>query len=146
MKAFRFPLEQVRLWRGEQVELEELKLQKINQELHALERLAQRVQAEADEAGRSVLASTRIEAHELAALDGFREHSRTRLRKIAGDAGACRHRASAQRQRLIETRRQFELLDRLKKKAMAAWRLAGDKEQEELAAELFLAKRTRDRD
>jgi hypothetical protein len=146
VKAFRFSLEQVRSWRLEQAELEELKLQKIHAELQSLHSMARRVQAEADQAARSVLGGARIEADALAGLDSFREHSRGKLKKIAEQTKDCRQRADTQRQKLIEMRRQFELLDRLKKKAMAEWIHARDKEQEELAAELFLAKRTRDQD
>jgi flagellar export protein FliJ len=146
MKAFHFALEQVRLWRRQQVEVEEVKLQKINAELNNLQLQAQQVQAEADEAGRLVLGEQDIAAHDLRSLDDFREYTRTSLKKIAEELRPCREKAEAQRQRLIEARRQFELLDHLKKKAMGLWRLARDKEQEELAAELFLAKRTRERD
>jgi hypothetical protein len=146
MKAFRFSLEQVRLWRNEQAELEELKLQKIHMELHELHSLAQRVQAESDQAARTVLSGPSAEAHELAMLDSFRDYTRNRLKQIAAQTVECQGRASAQRQKLIDARRQFELLDKLKTKTMADWRLGRDKEQEELAAELFLAKRTRNRD
>ncbi len=48
-----------------------------------------------------------------------------------------------QRQQVMEARRQFELLDRLQQKAWHEWRAAGNKEQEDLAAELFLAKSVR---
>jgi flagellar biosynthesis chaperone FliJ len=145
MKAFQFPLEQVRLWRAEQAELEELKLQRANTELQSLRHLAQQVQAESDQAARCVLGGVSVDAVDLACLDGFREHTRVELGKIAEQTKQCQQRVEGQRRRLIESRRQFELLDRLKKKAMGEWRLARDKEQEELAAELFLAKRTRDR-
>jgi flagellar biosynthesis chaperone FliJ len=146
MKAFRFPLEQVRSWRHEQAELEELKLQKIHAELQSLVRLARQVQGEAEQAARSVLSGALVAADELASLDAFREFTRGRLKQIAEQTRQCQERAEQQQKRLIEARRQFELLDRFKKKALAEWRLARDKEQEELAAELFLAKRTRDRD
>lgn len=145
MKAFRFPLEQVRLYRQEQAELEELKLQRIHAELQSLQHLARQIQAEADQASRTVLGDAHIEAYFLASLDEYREHARNQLKRIAEQSRDCGKRAEVQRQRLMEMRRQFELLDRLKKKAMAEWRMARDKEQEELAAELFLAKRTRDR-
>lgn len=130
----------------EQVELEELKLQTIHAELHSLKRLAREVQAEADQATRLVLSATSIDANDLAHLDGFREHVQAKLKKIGEQTSQCQQRADEQRKRLLEKRRQFELLDRLKKKVMAEWRLSQDKEQEELAAELFLAKRTRDHD
>jgi flagellar export protein FliJ len=146
MKAFSFPLERVRLLRNEQAELEEAKLQKIYAELNALTALARQVQAEFDQASRSVLGKASPDAGELATLDSFRDFSRNRLKQIAVQTKDCQKRADAQRLKLIEARRQYELLDKLKKKTMAEWRLALDKEQEELAAELFLAKRSRDRD
>ncbi len=146
MKAFRFPLDQVRLWRQEQADVEELKLQKIYAELQSLRHLARQVQAASDQAVRLVLGRIPIEAAGLANLDGFREHSRNRLKQIGEQIKLCQQRAEEQRLRLIEKRLQFELLDRLKKQARAEWRAGRDKEQEDLAAELYLAKRTRDRD
>jgi hypothetical protein len=44
---------------------------------------------------------------------------------------------------VLEARRQFELLDGLREKALAKWRTAGEKEQETLTAELFLSRSTR---
>jgi hypothetical protein len=44
---------------------------------------------------------------------------------------------------VLEARRQFELLDDLREKALAKWKAASDKEQETLAGELFLARSTR---
>jgi flagellar export protein FliJ len=146
MKAFHFPLDQVRRWRHEQAELEELKLQKIYIELRSLKALAAQVQSEYDRASQTVLGAAQAEAHELANLDSFRDFTRTKLKKIDAQIQDCQKRADAQRLRLIEFRRQFELLEKLKKKNFEEWRLGRDKEQEELAAELFLAKRSRDRD
>ncbi len=54
-------------------------------------------------------------------------------------------RSAEQRQRVIEARRQAELLDRLHDQACKAWSAASDKEQETLAADLFLAKAVRER-
>jgi hypothetical protein len=45
----------------------------------------------------------------------------------------------------MEARRQAELLERLREKALGQWRAAANKEQEDLASELFLAKQTRNR-
>ena len=45
--------------------------------------------------------------------------------------------------RVIEARRKFELLDRLREAALNEWQAAVNKEQEDLAAELFLARSRR---
>jgi hypothetical protein len=47
----------------------------------------------------------------------------------------------AQRIKMLEARRQHQLLHQLRAKQFKAWQTAGDKEQEALAAELFLARR-----
>jgi flagellar export protein FliJ len=146
MKAFNFSLEQVRRWRNEQADVEDLKLQKIDGELHALNASAEQVRAEADQAWQTVMGGASVVSHELSQLDGFRDYARAKLKQLAEQTAECEKRAGVQRQKLIEARRQFELLDRLKKKALAEWRLSRDKEQEEAAAELYLAKLSRDRD
>jgi hypothetical protein len=46
------------------------------------------------------------------------------------------------RARVLEARRQFELLEKLRKESLGAWKTAVNKEQEDLAAELFLARKT----
>jgi hypothetical protein len=51
---------------------------------------------------------------------------------------------AAQRERVIEARRKFELLQRLQQSALLQWKAAFNKEQEEVASELFLAKMNRD--
>jgi hypothetical protein len=45
---------------------------------------------------------------------------------------------------VIEARRKFELLQRLQQSALLQWKAAFNKEQEEMASELFLAKMNRD--
>jgi hypothetical protein len=43
---------------------------------------------------------------------------------------------------MLEARRHFRLLERLKQRRLEDWRLAGDKELEELASESYLARWT----
>jgi hypothetical protein len=145
MKRFEFSLERVRVWRDEQAALQELKLHDILAELNALETERGRTEEELRSAEWAIRGQPVVEAGELATLDAFREHTRIRLRDNADQRRLCEQRVRDQRQRVIEARRQFELLDRLQKKALFEWKAAREKEQEELAAELFLGKRQRDR-
>ena len=146
MKRFDFPLERVRRWRSEQASLEELKLQQL---------IASRA------TGSGAVASGKIEDERAAdrkccrrlhskrpnfiSLDAYRLHVRQAASPIWTIAQRqCEAQIAKQRQRVIEARRQFELLDRLRNKALAEWRAGSNKEQEDLAAELFLAKSVRD--
>jgi hypothetical protein len=49
---------------------------------------------------------------------------------------------AAGRSAMLEARRRFRLLERLKQRRLEDWRLAGDKELEELASESYLARWT----
>jgi len=144
MKRFDFPLERVRRWRAEQLNLEELKLQQAFAERQALARAKQQIRDELDRESRQVLAKPALESLDLEALDSFRYHVRDRVRDLENRESQAEQRIVAQRQKVIEARRQFELLDRLRTKALTEWTAAADKEQETLAAEMFLAKSIRE--
>jgi hypothetical protein len=144
MKRFDFPLERVRRWRFEQLSLEELKLQQIFAERQALARSKQQIRDELDLVGRDLLAKPALESLELEALDSFRYHVHARIRDFENRERQSEEKIVAQRQKVIEARRQFELLHRLRTKALTEWKAAADREQETLAAEMFLAKSIRD--
>ncbi len=144
MKRFDFPLEKVRQWRNEQAGLEEMKLQRIYSELRAIDEGRKRVEEELAEASRQVRGRPVPEVVDLVNLDTFRLFTASRLLQIEDVRRKCHAQVEQQRQQLVEARRRFELLDKLKQKALANWQIARDKEEEELAGELFLAKRRRE--
>lgn len=143
MKRFRFPLETARRWRLEQLGFQELKLRQILTEKQALESAKQQIAREASLSTQGVLGQSSMPAAELENLDSFRQYSRGRVRHLENQQKQCESRIIEQRDKVLEARRQFELLDRLRQKAWNQWRAAGNKEQEEMAAELFLAKSIR---
>jgi hypothetical protein len=143
MKRFRFPLERVRRWRSEQLGVEELKLQQVRAERQALASAKTQVQNDLAKTEGEVLSQPSLEALDLQSLDSFRHYIRGRVRDIENREQQMEEKVVAQRQRVIEARRQFELLDRLHQKALTEWRTAADTEQETLAAEMFLAKSIR---
>jgi flagellar biosynthesis chaperone FliJ len=145
MKRFQFPLETVRRWRLERVWVEELKLRQILAEKHQLAATKAQIQSELDQTVQQVIGQSSMQPLELESLDFFRVHVRGRVRDLENQERQCEAKIVEQRNQLLEARRQFELLERLREKAMTEWRAAGDKEQEELAAELFLAKSIRER-
>ena len=144
MKRFDFPLEKVREWRREQAELEERKLQKLYGDLEGIAAERARIEAELEEAVIAVRAQAQPLPADLANLDQYREYARQCLLRNRQRGAECEKQIALQRQALVEARRRFELLDRLRQKAWAEWNAAREKEQEELAAELYLAKRQRE--
>jgi hypothetical protein len=145
MKRFTFTLETVRRWRLEQAGIEELKLRQILAEKAKLAATKVQIQSDVPQTVQQVLGQPSMQSLELENLDSFRLYVGGRIRDLENQERQCEARMVAQRTKVLEARRQFELLDRLREKALAEWRAAGDKEQEELAAELFLAKSVRER-
>jgi hypothetical protein len=145
MKRFHFPLETARRWRLERAGIEELKLGQILAEKQKLAAAKGQIQGEIAQTARQVLGQPSIPALELESLDSFRVHVRGRIRKLEHQEKGCEARIVEQRNKVLEARRQFELIERLRQKALTEWRAAGNKEQEDLAAELFLAKTIRER-
>jgi hypothetical protein len=145
MKRFQFPLETVRRWQIERVGIEELKLRQILVEKHKLTATKGQIQSELAQTVQQVIGKSSMRPLELESLDSFRLHVRGRVRYLENQEWQYEVKIVEQRNQLLEARRQFELLERLREKAMREWRAAGDKEQEQLAAELFLAKSIRKR-
>jgi flagellar biosynthesis chaperone FliJ len=143
MKRFDFPLERVRQWRREMAQLEEHKLRQLFSALSGIEDRLARLAAERAEAEDAVFTPTGADAEQLGRLDSFRGFIRAQAATIGREKARLETQIAAQRARLVEASRQFELLERLQRKALLAWRQAGAKEQEDLAAELFLARRKR---
>jgi hypothetical protein len=143
MKRFNFPLDRVRRWRLEQLNVEELKLQQLRAELEGLAAAKCLIQDELTETQQQVLGQTYMQSVELETLDSYRIYSRGRIRDLENREWERGTKVVEQRAKVIEARRQFELLEQLRKKSFGAWKTAVDKEQEDLASELFLARRGR---
>jgi len=143
VKRFTFPLERVRRWRREQASIEELKLQQLRAQLDRLAAARQTIISEGERSAQQILAKPSIEPIELTSLESYRRHLGQRARMIENQERQCETRLNEQRQRVIEARRKFELLDRLHDTAFQEWQAASDKEYENMAAELFLAKSAR---
>jgi hypothetical protein len=145
MKRFLFPLDRVGIWRAGQAALEELKLEQLGVQMEKLSEEVRSAQTDRTESEREVLQQSTIQAMELQSLDAYRLFTRDKIRGIENRQRQLEAEAAEQRQRVIRARRDAELLERLKQKALAAWQAASEKEQEGFAAELYLGRRTRHR-
>jgi hypothetical protein len=143
MKRFQFPLERVRRWRSEQATIEELKLGQLGERLAMLKAEKLRLEMECAETRRAVLGQASIEAYEVQSLEVYRRHAAHLVRNMEERRRECEAQIVEQRKRVIEARQKAELLLKLKQTAMEEWRVAANREEENLAAELYLAKRVR---
>ncbi|MGA2881782.1 MAG: hypothetical protein ABSG13_22755 [Bryobacteraceae bacterium] len=145
MKRFHFPLERVRRWRDGQASLEEMKLEQLRGNASALREQRQNIVLERARSEQEVLGQLRMEGTELQSLDSYRLYIRSKIRDIENRERQVGVQVEQQRQTVIQARRQAELLERLKRKALDEWQAANDREQESFAAELHLARWTRHR-
>src|SRR5258708_18737802 len=121
MKRFGFPLERVRRWRLEQLNVEDLKLQQVRSERQSLSDAKQQVRDEFGAAEKEVLSRTSMQGQELEILESFRRHVRYRVQDLENRERQWDAKVAEQRTRVLEARRQFELLDRLRERALVKW-------------------------
>jgi hypothetical protein len=143
MRRFAFRLEQIRSWRRNQYDLEQVRLQGLYAELRSLEAAQQRITSEFERSRRALVHASVLVAVDLHSLEHAREYTRRELRRLWLAKTDLDKRIAAQRSRVLDARRQSQLLEIMRDKALVAWTAARDKEEEELGAELFLARRDR---
>lgn len=146
MKKFTFPLERIRQFRKTQIDLEYVKLQKLFEEVRKLDASVEALHSSVAEAQSSIRASTAgkpMDGGELARIDDYQLYVKQQTAVLAKQKQQLLKRVDAQRERLVEARRNFSLLDNLKERALEKWQQEYNKELETLASELYLAKLNR---
>ena len=143
LKKFNFSLEQVRHWRESERDKEEARLQALFAELNQLERA--RVElvnaaAKADQAVRPRPDAPLPAMQELQVLDSYRGYIRRECQRLAGLRAPLEARIAAQRRALTEAERKVEILDLLREEKLEEWKKELDKEQEDLVAEMVVAR------
>ncbi len=140
MKRFEFPLQRVADWREKQLTLEEMKLERLNGDLSLLDGRRRALDTEQTAADRAVLQARTVTSEELQRLDAFRRYATNQRALIAGQRAQAERLIAEQRTKLLEARRNVELLKRLHGKRLAAWKLEFNREIEQLAAESHLSR------
>ena len=139
MTPFRFPLEKILHWRRVQLELEENELQRQAAALAELDRVRAELEAAAIRTELQVREWSPLSGRDLAALSGFRLHVQHEERALAARRAERQKQLDAQQQAMLEARRRCRLLERLRERRLAEWRLASDRELEQFAGECYLA-------
>lgn len=139
MKRFRFPLDAALLLRRRRVEVEESQYRQIANALGAVAAAARQLASEVQAAEEDVVGISVNTATQLQSLDRFRSAAARRLREFEAKSVAIRRDLARQQQRLVDARRDEELLLKLRAKARAQWELDADKELQDIADEAYLS-------
>jgi hypothetical protein len=140
VKRFEFPLERALEWRRTQVQLEQIKLQKLQGELVELASREATIRGELEQAELSIRGSQSSQGVELRALESFRKASAAQLAAVHKSRSELREKLRAQRERIRDKERDVKLLEKLREDRLDAWRIGRDREIDQQAEEAFLAR------
>jgi flagellar export protein FliJ len=140
VKRFEFRLARVRDFRRQQLEVEEAKLEVLLAERKQLDAESQRLDSEASGTRQSLMVTGSVEARELIAADRYLRHLAEAAKRQAVKMADWQERARKQEEAMVAARRRVRLLEKLEDKQFRLWTAEADREQENLSAELYLAR------
>ena len=139
MLRFEFSLDVALRWRQSQLDVEELKLRRLSTELADLEQREQNLQR-SQAMAREHVQNSAVSPAEREGLAEYLRWARSEGVRLGVAATDCRARIGRQRAALVEARRRYELLSKLKTRRHAEWEKALAKEIEGMASEAFLSR------
>jgi hypothetical protein len=145
MKAFQFPLDKALDWRRIQLELEEARYKKQVAEIAGLDQRRAEIEASGIRAEIQVREWSPIAASDLTALGNFRLRVKSQESEIAKRRFEAAKKLAEQQKLMLDARRRCRLLERLKERRLAEWTAGRDHELDEIAAESYLARWSRQR-
>ena len=140
MKTFRFPLQRVLEWRSLQLRVEEEKLAGLQQQLTALLQLRDKLEAAGSRSESQLFASGTAAGSDLQSWALYRARLAKQQELLKTQLLQCEKLILEQRQRLLKARTDHRVLERLKERRWRQWVYLNDREVEDTAAEVYLAK------
>src|SRR5215470_17951301 len=128
MTAYRFRLQKVLDWRRTQMDIEEARYRQALAAVAAIDRARAALAAEGIHTEAEVRSWNPVTDSDLAALGEFRLHVRARDVELASRRVTCVKQLEAQQAVMLEARRRYRLLERLKERGLTAWTEERDKE------------------
>lgn len=144
MRAFRFPLQRVLEWRALQLRVEEEKLAGLQQQLASLVELREKLAAARHRSESHVFASGTVPGSDLQSWALYQARLAKQQELLKTQLLQCEKLILEQRQRLMKARTDHRVLERLKERRWKQWVSLSDREVEETANDVFLAKWARE--
>jgi hypothetical protein len=143
MKKFTFPLERVLGWRRTQARLEELKLERLRADRHALEARRKFLAGESTRTLAALIRTSPVTGSDLEALDRFRKSTAAQAGRVNVSMGDLDRQIAAQTEAVSSRRRDVKLIEQVREEKLQTWRRALLKEIDQQAEESHLARFTR---
>jgi flagellar FliJ protein len=140
MKTFRFPLQRVLEWRALQLRVEEEKLAGLQQQLVSLLQLREKLALERNRSESHLFASGAAAGSELQSWALYQARLAKQQEILKAQLLQCEKLVLDQRQRLLKARTDHRVLEKLKERRWRQWVYLNDREVEDTAAEVYLAK------
>lgn len=140
MRRFQFPLERALEWRRSKFRLEQSRLAALEQEKTKLLRKADEVCAAEAAAGGALSREGQVSGEDLARLSAYRDCCRQQARRLRLQASECDARIRQQHALVISADRDQQLLEKLRERQHHQWTLELNREIENTASDLYLAR------
>jgi len=144
MQKFEFSLESALQYRDTHFEMERARLERLYGELQGVNQEADTLIAERNAADLAVKSESSTMALSLFALDSFNRHVSVCKTRLEAKKIDCLNRIQDQQRAVLQARQDRELLARIKQRRQEEWQRGWQKEQDELASELHLARFARE--
>jgi flagellar biosynthesis chaperone FliJ len=139
MTTFKFRLERVMRWRQSKLEVEQFTLSRLSVERARWDHVLAELETSRAHADRLVLSSVSVHGRDLQAMVRYKELIGKQEQMALTRRAECDRKIEQQRDRLMQARREFRLLEKLRHLRRTEWEAAVDREFEALAAESYLA-------
>jgi flagellar export protein FliJ len=140
VKRFEFRLARVRDFRRRQLDIEDAKIEVLRVERRQLDAESLRLKNEVAGTRNSLMVTGSVDAQELVAADHYLHSLAIEGKRQAVKLADWQQRTAKQQQVMVEARRRLRLLEKLEEKQLRLWKEEADREQENLSAELYLAR------
>jgi flagellar biosynthesis chaperone FliJ len=142
MTTFTFRLERVLRWRQAKFEMEQFTLSRLAAERARWDRALAELETSRAHAASLLLSSTSLSGKDLEAMVRYKDLVAKQKQIALNRRAECDQKMEQQRARMLQARREFRLLEKLRQVRRAEWEAAVDREFEALAAESYLAQWT----
>ncbi|MBZ5596255.1 MAG: hypothetical protein LAP39_28755 [Acidobacteriia bacterium] len=126
-------------WRQAKLEIEQFTLSRLAAECARWERVLAELETSRAHADSFLLSSQSVNGSDLEAMVRYKELVARQKQVALNRRRECERKLEQQRSRLLQARREFRLLEKLRQMRKAEWEATVDREFEALAAESYLA-------
>jgi uncharacterized protein with NAD-binding domain and iron-sulfur cluster len=140
MRAFRFRLQRIMEFRHTRLAEEERKLKLLQMELNAVAAQIEDVRRARRQSASVLTSGEALRGEDLRALAGFQARLRRSEMVLQQNHAVCVRKLRLQEEAFKASRRDFRLLEELRKRRFAEWLQATNRELDQLASDLYLAR------